>query len=132
MHELDVKRVTFCTEADNRMRRLKAVTGVTPNLLCRVGFCLSLEERSVPDLDRYASGERIINRYTLTGEYDPLFVALLRQRLLEDDLDWEQCSGAQFTAHMNRGVLLVAARVKTLPDLMSLVSGPQLEPDVTI
>ena len=123
MYELDVKRVAFCTEADNKMRRLKALTGVTPNLACRIGFCLSLEEPAAPDSARYPPGDRIINRYTLTGEYDPLFVALLRQRLQEDRLDWTVHGGPQFAAHMNRGVLLVAARVKTLPDLLGLVAA---------
>ena len=33
---------------DLRLRNLKARTGLTPNLLCRPGFCLSLAERASP------------------------------------------------------------------------------------
>ena len=120
MNPLDSRRVNFCPEADARLKRLKGLTGVTPNLLCRVGFCLSLEERAVPEVSHYPAGTRDINRYTLTGEYDDLFVALLRQRLHGDNLDWTEHAVDQFAAHMNRGVLLLAARAPDLADMMRL------------
>lgn len=118
MQRLDVRRVNFSPEADARLKRLKGQTGVTPNLLCRIGFCMSLEEVSAPDPAHYPPGPRDINRYTLTGEYDDLFVALLRQRVAEQDLDWETRAAEQFAAHMNRGVLLLAARTNSLVDLI--------------
>ena len=120
--ELDVRRVNFSPEADARLKRLKGRTGVTPNLLCRVGFCLSLEEQGVPSPLHYPSGPRDINRYTLTGPFDSLFVALLRQRLHEDGLTWED-SAVQFHAHMNRGVLLLGTRATDLPELMGVCSS---------
>ena len=120
MSQLDVRRVNFSPEADARMKRLKGATGVTPNLLCRVGFCLSLEEPSAPVPGQYPPGPRDINRYTLTGEYDDLFVSLLRQCMHDQNLDWDTEASEQFTAHMNRGVLLLAPRVKSLSDLMEL------------
>ena len=117
MEPLNVRRVNFCPEADTRLKMLKGRTGVTPNLLCRVGFCMSLEEPSIPQEEHYPPGPREINRYTLMGEYDDILVALLRQRLAEDRLLWDGRASEQFAALMNRGVLLLAARVHALSDM---------------
>lgn len=122
--KLSVKRLRFCQEADNWLRVLKSRTGVTPNVLCRLGFALSLDEPRLPTPSTYPEDSgREINRYTLLGEYDATYVALLRQRMSDDVRTDRRGSGArdidaQFRAHMNRGVLLLAARVKSLPDLL--------------
>ena len=123
---LSLRRLRFCQEADNWLRVLKSRTGVTPNVLCRIGFALSLDEPGLPNPDAYSEDSgREINRYTLLGEYDATYVALLRQRVSEDggagavDGNDEQDLDAQFRAHMNRGVMLLAARVKSLPDLLA-------------
>lgn len=71
-------------DASNRLRFLAGKTGLTPNLLCRIGFCLSLGEPSVPDPEVYPEEEREFNRYTLLGEYDLLFIALLKERCRDD------------------------------------------------
>lgn len=128
-----MRRLRFCQEADNWLRVLKSRTGVTPNILCRIGFALSLDEPGLPNPDAYPEDSgREINRYTLLGEYDTVYVALLRQRVTDDksaggakndkgehDLD------AQFRAHMNRGVMLLSARVKSLPDLLAELARPR-------
>src|SRR5688500_8988133 len=76
-HLMKIQRVRFSTEADNRLRMLKATTGLTPNIICRLGLCVSLEEPGDPRSDSSGLSQREINRYTLLGEYDQLFVALL-------------------------------------------------------
>jgi len=119
--DLDIRRVNFCPEADARLKRLKSNTSVTPNLLCRVGYCMSLEEDGLPLPDQYPPGDRNINRYTLTGPYDSLFVALLRQRMSEDGLDWDERAAEQFHGHMNRGVMLLNARVGSMEDLLGVI-----------
>ena len=119
MQRLTIKRVRFGPEVDNRLRHLKAKTGITPNLLCRIGFCLSLEEFGVPDPLHYPEGAREINRYTLTGQFDEAMEVLLAQRLLEDDLPMSELD-RQFVAHMNRGVIILASRVRGLADIVSV------------
>ena len=125
---LSVRRVRFCQEADNWLRVLKSRTGLTPNVLCRIGFTLSLEEPGCANPNAYPEDSgREINRYTLLGEYDATYVALLRQRMSEDvgtdsDFGREHDMDAVFRAHMNRGVMLLAARAKSLPDLLAELS----------
>ena len=122
MYDLRVKRLRFSRESDTWLRVLKTRTGITPNLLCRLGFCLSLEEPDVPQPEQYLEdSEREINRYTLLGEFDLLFTALLRQRLKRDDLQPDEID-EHFRAHMNRGVMLLSRRVRSLSDLTKLLS----------
>lgn len=115
-------RLRVCKEVDQRLMQLKARTGLNPNLLCRLGFCLSLNDPSVPDPAAYPpDSDREINRYTLTGEWDEYFVALLRERCAHDNLNLETDLEDQFRAHINRGVLMLYLRVKHLGDLDRLV-----------
>lgn len=117
---LQLKRLRFSKEADNWLRVLKSRTGITPNVLCRIGFCLSLEEPGIPDPQKYPEdSEREINRYTLLGEYDGVLVAMLRQRIDRDRLSASEID-AQFRAHMHRGVLLLSVRLKGLADLRDI------------
>jgi len=119
---MKLTRLKVCKEVDQRLVQLKARTGLTPNLLCRIGFCLSLNDLSVPDPHAYPQdSDRELNRYTLTGEWDALFLALLRERCAYDGLDLQSDLEDQFRAHVNRGVLLLFHRVKHLGDLDRLV-----------
>ena len=117
---MKLNRLQVCKEADLRLRVLKARTGLTPNILCRLGFCLSLNDPVPPDPAQYPEdGAREINRYTLTGPWDGLFVALLKERCQRDGVEedgWQD----QFRAHVNRGVLLLEKRVQNLEDLTHL------------
>jgi DNA sulfur modification protein DndE len=118
---MKLTKLRLTKDASNRLRFLAGKTGITPNLLCRVGFCLSLSETSIPNPDEYADDEdREFNRYTLLGEYDPLFVALLRQRCDEDGLDFDRLP-EYFRAHMNRGVVLLQQRVKSVSDILGII-----------
>jgi len=119
---MKLTRLVVCQEVDQRLIQLKSRTGLRPNLLCRLGFCLSLNDPTVPDPDAYPpDSKRELNRYTLTGEWDNLFVALLRERCAHDRLDLENDLEDQFRAHVNRGVLMLNQRVKHLGDLDRLV-----------
>lgn len=114
-------RLYISEDVDNKLRVLKMRTGLTHNLLCRMGFCLSLSEPGIPDLQLYSDTQaREFNRYTLTGQYDLFFFSLLRERLSEDNLDPETALEAQFKAHLSRGVALLHQRVKSLEDITEL------------
>ena len=118
MPKLTLQRIPFTTDADTRLRMLKGRTGLTPNILARIGFCLSLEEPGAPaQPPKEALAGREINRYTLLGEYDSVLVSLLIARELRDGDSLDKTLDSNFIAHMNRGVELVAARTKSLCDL---------------
>jgi DNA sulfur modification protein DndE len=104
------------------LRFLAAKTALTPNLLCRLAFCLSLSEARVPNPDDYPEEDHEFNRYTLLGEYDALFVALLKQKCTEDGVDIDRLPD-YFRAHLNRGIGLLQQRVRNLSDLSILISS---------
>lgn len=117
---MKLTRLRLTTEASNRIRFLAGKTGLTPNLLCRIGFCLSLAEPTIPNPENYPEEEREFNRYTLLGEYDALFVALLVERCLNDKIDLDKLSD-YFRAHMNRGVVLLQQKTRSIADFASLI-----------
>src|SRR5262245_13303452 len=121
MPELTIRRVPFTAEADSILRMLKARTGITPNILCRMALCVSLDEPGRPRaVERGGTLGREINRYTLLGEYDLVFVALLRTRAAEDGVVKGPLDD-EFLAHVHRGIQLLSGRVKQLQDLDTLM-----------
>ena len=125
---MKLTKLRLSKEASNRLRFVAGRTGLTPNLLCRIGFCLSLAEPSLPNPGDYPEEEREFNRYTLLGEYDALFVALLKERCRRDGVDFSQLPD-YFRAHMNRGVILLQACVKGVSDVAALLPRSEREPE---
>jgi DNA sulfur modification protein DndE len=118
---MQLNRIRVSGEVSNRLKYLSGKTGLTPNLLCRYGFCLSLREPGIPNINDYKDiSDREFNRYTLTGQWDNLFIALLKERNFNDGLSENELV-PQFKAHINRGVLLLGQRVKTIEDINRLV-----------
>jgi DNA sulfur modification protein DndE len=123
---MPLNRIYVSEEVDQRLRNLKSRTGLTPNLLCRLGFCLSLSEPGIPDSELYSGDQvREFNRYTLTGQWDLFFFSLLRERLAQDGMDLEADLESQFKAHLSRGIMLLYQRLKNLTDLTDLVVESQ-------
>lgn len=118
---MKLNRIKFTNDATIKMRTMKMRTGITPNVLCRMGFMMSLKDPMIPNSEDFPEDGMEINRYTLTGDYDLLFCALLKQRCLKDKLDTEEEMSQQFRAHMNRGVFLLASRLTGLSDIAELV-----------
>jgi DNA sulfur modification protein DndE len=117
---MKLTRLRLTKESSNRLRFVAGKTGLTPNLLCRIGFCLSLAEPTLPNPGDYPEEDREFNRYTLLGEYDPLFVAVLKERCRRDGVSPDLLAD-YFRAHVNRGVTLLQQRVRGISDLPQLI-----------
>lgn len=120
---MKLNRLRISEEVSSKLSMLKGRTGLTPNILCRIGFCLSLNDPTIPGSDDYPSDtEKEIDRHTLTGPWDRLFVALIKERCYQDKLPLDnETLAEQFRAHVNRGVLLLFKRVRSLSDLAQLM-----------
>ena len=114
-----INKIRLTKDASDRLKQLKARTGLTPNILSRLGLCLSLSEQAIPDPTHYPEEDREFNRYTLLGEWDDLYVALLKQRMIQDRLPEKEIED-QFRAHVNRGIVALSKLVKSLADLAVL------------
>lgn len=118
---MDYYRLRFGEEASRKLSQLKGRTGLTPNILARIGFCLSLNDPFPPDPNDYLpDSNREIDRHTLTGPWDGLFVALIKERCYQDKISQDD-TFLQFKAHMNRGVMLLDKRIRSLNDLVLLL-----------
>jgi DNA sulfur modification protein DndE len=120
---MQARKFDLDSGAPTLLRTLKSRTGFTHQYLCRLAFVLSLAEPGAPDPASYDHDGTEFNRYTLTGEWDALFVAYLREWLDSvnagevDEADW-------FCAHINRGLALLSRRVRSLADVPALVPAP--------
>ena len=119
---MNFNRIRISSDTTSKLKYLKMKTGLTPNYLARIGFCLSLAEYGLPDTTIYDEDGQEFNRHTLTGDYDLLFMAALRERMIKDGLDTESELLSQFKGHINRGVSLLNTRVKSIPDFYELLN----------
>lgn len=121
-----LNKIYISEETDRKLRTLKGRTGLTPNLLIRLGLAFSLEEDGIPDKSLYGEDAfREFNRYTLTGQWDLYFIALLKERLVEDDLEPSDHLENQLKAHIGRGVHLIYQRIKSLEDIGDMIKHVQ-------
>jgi DNA sulfur modification protein DndE len=117
-----LNKIYISENTDRELRTLKGRTGLTPNLLIRIGLVYSLEEDGLADLKLYGEDHyREFNRYTLLGQWDLFFMSLLKERMNRDGFDLEEDLENQFKAHLSRGVHLVYQRLKSLEDLAPMI-----------
>lgn len=116
-------RVQLDQGVSNRLRNLKARTGLARNYLCRIALCYSLRAPRPPSPAEYNSNGQELARYLLLGDDAPLYIALVQERLIEEGLDPEEDFYDQFVAHINRGVEQLSGRADDLTDLYDLIPG---------
>lgn len=118
---MQLNRIHISEDSRNKLRILKGRTGLLPNVLSRIGLMLSLSEPHEPELDADSSDGSEFNRFTLMGEWDPLIVALLEERGIENGMCEDNDTLVKyFRAHLNRGVRLLYGRVRRLGDFANL------------
>jgi DNA sulfur modification protein DndE len=117
------KKIQLDESSTQVLKTMKGRTGLTHQYLCRLGFCLSLAEAGQLDPKSYDEQGLEFNRYTLTGEWDRLFVAYLREWIVREAPSDTEDESAWFRAHINRGLTLLQRRVRTLADVTDLVPG---------
>ncbi|MBU2545206.1 DNA sulfur modification protein DndE [Patescibacteria group bacterium] len=114
-------RIRVSNDATFKLRAVQSKTGLTPNILLRVGFGLSLRDESLIDPKKYPEDGRELNRYTITGEFDIGFVTLLKEWMTQKRISTSNDNLVEyFRAHLNRGAILLSGRVKSLEDLALL------------
>lgn len=122
MSELTLQRIPFTPDANNKLRYLKSKTSLSANIICRIGFCLSLEESGPPPkLGIGFEQGREINRYTLLGKHDGLYISLLKIKLLNEKSSFKKID-EDFIAHIHRGIELLSAKAKSIQDIGLLCS----------
>lgn len=119
---MQFKKIRISQEATMKLRYLKSKTGLTPNILCRLGLTLSLSELQPPDPALYKEDGMEFNRYTLFGEWDRTFVALLIQHSLHNQKPADTPVNTELVrAHLCRGTAILGNHIRSLTDLCTLL-----------
>ncbi|KQY91221.1 DNA sulfur modification protein DndE [Paenibacillus sp. Root52] len=94
------------------LTQLHASTGITPNILIRYAVALSLRNTAqiVPITKDFTDG-LVLNRSTVTGEYDYAFRAMITQAA-GCELTDEEFFPSYFNAHLERGIRTLASEYK--------------------
>lgn len=107
-------KLRISAEATSRIRTVRQRTLLPPNLLCRLGLMLSLDEGPLNGVAAPDEDGMEFNAYSLTGAYEDAFFALLR--FVEEEaegrplVDAEQV--ARLRAHIHRGLGTLMVRAK--------------------
>jgi len=95
-------RLKTSKQTGEKLASLQSTTGLTWNILARIAISLSMKDPSVPKLVENKSGVDI-HRNALTGEYDYVYKALIRQHAKRNIPD-EEYFPDLFNAHLERGI----------------------------
>lgn len=102
--------------AKDNLTQLHSSTGITPNILIRYAVSLSLRnsvlDGGVEPITKDFSDGLVLNRNTVTGEYDYVFKALITQAAGKELTDEEYFPG-YFNAHLERGIRSLAGEYKS-------------------
>jgi len=116
-------RLRISNDATAKLKVLKTRTGLTPNILCRLALCFSLENEKPNNLIPMDENGQEFNKHTLLGEDDAHYVSLVKQRCLEDGLDPEKEFLNQMRLHINHGVTILSGRIKSIGEVTNLLKG---------
>ncbi|MDP2450751.1 MAG: DNA sulfur modification protein DndE [Polaromonas sp.] len=73
------KRLHISQSASDKLRILKGRTGLTPNIVCRIAFVLSLNEGPKGGRRKVDQSGSEFNSATLFGEHTTMFESLFKQ-----------------------------------------------------
>lgn len=118
-------KLRVSADTTSRLRSLRTRTSLTPNLLCRIALMLSLEEGPLGNSTQPDDDGMEFNAYSLTGDGHESFMAMLRWvegqgRSPEEGPPSDAELLVSLRAHIQRGVTILAARVRAPADIARL------------
>ena len=116
-----LNRVQIDKGVSNKLRNIGKGTQLTPNYIARIGLTYSLHEKQPPSMEEYEKNGKEFTRYTLLGDHDALYIALVKQRMLNEGFDPDEQLEEYFLAHLNRGIEHLSGRIGDLTDLYELL-----------
>jgi DNA sulfur modification protein DndE len=108
---MPIEHIRLSQQAREQLIRLKRHTGIDHwNVLCRWAFCRSLAEPSVPPPAKLPADSNVeMSWRVFGGRYSDIFLALLRERCLQDGLaSDDETISMQFRLHLHRGIAYLA------------------------
>ncbi len=121
---LDTVRIS--KQGRDQLITLKRRTGIENwNILCRWAFCVSVADPSPPrNIEAALEGGVEMTWRTFGGDYEGVYLALLKERCQRDGLDLGMESlASQFRLHVHRGIasLVGSSELKDISSLVRIV-----------
>lgn len=107
-----IETVRIDEQGREQLIRLKRHTGIdTWNVLCRWALCASLAEPTKPPARQFKGEAAVeIAWRVFGGVHHEIYLAVLKQRCLEDGLELDQATvQEQFRLHLHRGLGYLAS-----------------------
>ena len=122
---MQIEIVKVSQVGKNQMTTLKRRTGIpTWNILCRWAFCISIAEKTPPHAHRSEGDYPIEMTWkTFAGEYDGLYLALLKKQCLSDGVELtSENIQRQLRLHIHRGLSYLAGdkSMKSIEDFVGI------------
>ena len=116
-----IESVRISEKGKQQLTQLKRKTGIDQwNILCRWSLCLSLAEPSIPPEEEIPADSNVEMTWkTFAGQNEELYSAILRQRLLDDELGTDE-EMKWFRIHLHRGISYLNNKVNSICDLTNL------------
>ena len=125
--KLKFNKITTSTTVQKKLGMMRIKTGLTPNITLRFALCMSLKDPSIPNPDEYNQSGSELAPAVLFGEHEPIYLALMLNRLKKDGLDPELYLHKMTRAHLNRGAIALSPRINDLSDFYELVKDERNE-----
>ena len=131
-------RIKVSIESTDKMKQLKSKLKVGPLYsIARMALSYSLNDERAPQAEFYKEDGMEFNRLTLLGDYDPIYMGLLKERgLYKKPVNGEKSelvsklstkeATSLMVAHINRGIIKLHARIKNQDDLLDIIQEQQL------
>lgn len=124
---MSIEHIRVSQQAREQLIRLKRHTGIEHwNILCRWALCTSLAEPTPPPNAKVPADSNVeMSWRVFGGKYADIYLALVKQRCLKDELDTsDETVAAQFRLHLHRGIAYLAGDRK-LRSVAALVAKAQ-------
>ncbi len=120
-----IKQIRLSNSAKEKLSRLKGKTGIQNwNVLCRWGFCFSLQEGTIPtDIEIDSDSNVEMSWLTFAGEQYEIYEALIKQWCIDNNLGADsEVVTKYFKLHLERGISHICGTnfVKNINDLLDL------------
>lgn len=116
-----INRIKISEDATKMLATLKSRTELTPNILCRIALCYSLNKKTVTDLTLPREDGQEFNKGTLFGENEVFYLSLIKERCKIDGYDPNKDFLKVFKIHLNNGIISLYSRVKSIDELTNLI-----------
>ncbi|MGW4662230.1 DNA sulfur modification protein DndE [Streptosporangium sandarakinum] len=123
---MSLDTIRLSQPAKDQLIKLKRITGIkTWNVLCRWALATSLADESTPLVrDIVADSNLEMSWRTFAGDQRDLYLALLRQRCVEEgEQPSDEAVARLLSIHLHRGIGYLSGRkdMKSIEDLVATV-----------